>query len=248
MQVGDPFIRHAAYCFQILEGMRAGDFNELGVWPSREPAEIDEPSQETLLGQIMRWKELVKKYAAVSKQLDPREMFLLAVAVQRWPGPILEIGTHKGITTCFIAEVLNLLKRRDSLYTVELFMQGWKAHNGEDGYPGESYLKALTQFRQQPVLNRVVPIIGDSHQLKQVFWGIRPTLIFLDGDFSKEGVADDLLTLRFFNHPFICIVHQANVDSVMAAVLDARATGMYRFANFHTGAQGDKGLVAITPI
>jgi hypothetical protein len=248
MQIGDPFVRHACYSFQVLEGLRTGDFNELGLWPSREPAEVDEPSQETLIGQFMRWKDLVKKYAGVSKMLDPREMFLLAVAVQRWPGPVLEIGTHKGITTCFIAEVMHQLKRHDQIFTIEQFLKGWKAHNGEDGFPGDSYLKALQEFRSQAVLHRVVPIVGNSHELKPLIWGIRPVVIFLDGDHTRDGVADDLLLLRFFNHPYICIIHQANVGSVMQAVLDLRAGGRHRFANFHTGTAGDKGLVALTPV
>lgn len=248
MQVGDPFVRHSAYCFQVLEGMRHGEFNERGLWPSSQPAEVDEPSQETLIGQLLRWKDVVKKYAAVSKMLDPRELFLLAIMLQRWPGPVLELGTHKGITTCFIAEVLTTLKRNDQIFTVELFLEGWRGPQGEEGYPGEGYLKVIEQFRQQKVLHHVVPIVGDSHKLKSLFWGIRPTVIFMDADFTQEGVADDLEMLKFFNHPFVCAIHQANIDSVMKAILDFRVSGKHRFANFHTGGKSEKGLAALSPI
>jgi hypothetical protein len=248
MQIGDPFILHTTYCFQVLEGQRTGEFNEQGVWPSREPADVDEPSQVTLIGQVMRWKELVKKYAAVSKLMDPREMFILAVCLQRFPGPVLEIGTHKGITTCFAAEVMNTLKRTDQLFTVEIFIENLTGPNGEDEYPGEAYLKVLQQFRQQRVLHRVVPIVGDSHQLRALYWGIRPNVIFLDGDRTREGIAADLMMLQFFNHPFICLVHHANLPAVMEAVNDQRLTGAFRFANFHTGSPGELGLVALTRV
>ncbi len=244
MKIGDPFVRHTAYCFQVLEGIRHEEFNEKGLWPSAEPADVDEPSQETLVGQLMRWKELVKKYASVSKMLDPREMFIMAVAVQRWPGPILEIGTHKGITTCLMSEVMNNLKRNDLLYTVELFQEGYLGPTGDE-YPGDSYLKAIQQFRDQRALHRVVPIIGDSHRLKPLFFGVRPALIFLDGDTSYEGVLDDLQMLNYFNYHHICMIHNANIEGVMDAVQYLRGYGQHYFVNFHTGSSNDKGIVAL---
>lgn len=248
MEVGDPFVRHTTYCFQVLEGLRTGEFSEEGLWPSREPADVDDPSQEVLIGQFMRWKELVKKYASVTGMVDPREMFILAVAVQRWPGPVLEIGTHKGITTCFLSEVMNQIKRRDKLFTVELFLESARGPNGEEVYPGDSYIKILQQFRKNRLLHRVVPMIGDSHEMHPIFWGIRPALIFLDGDHTQEGVEFDLSMLRFFNYPWICLVHQTNVPTVMEAVLDFRDDTRFRFVNFHTGGNDNKGLVAFTPI
>ncbi len=247
MEVGDSFVRHTAYCFQVLEGVRKEEFNERGVWPSSEPATVDEPSQETLIGQIMRWKEIVKKYAGVSKNLDPREMFILCVAAQRWPGPVLEIGTHKGITTFLLSEVQEALKRRDQLYTVELFKDGWESPAGADGgYPGDAYLKAIKAFRTQEVLSRVVAITGDSKKLRQLFWAIRPSVIFLDGDCTREGIAADLEMLKFFNHPYICLAHNANMRDVLEPMLLVRDEGEHRFANFHTGQQTEKGLIALT--
>lgn len=245
MQVGDPFIRHTTYCFQVLEGMQEDKFNEKGIWPSSEPATVDEPSQDILLGQTQRWKDLVKKYAQVSKTMDLREMFILALAVQRWAGPVLEIGTHKGITTCLMSEVMNLLNRKDQLFTVELFRSDYKGVAGDE-YPGDSYLKAISQFRQQEPLQRVIPIIGNSHELKGVFWGIRPVVIFVDGNATYESVKEDLMMLKFFNHRHICLIHNANLPPVMKAVQEVRAKNMHYFANFHTGDQTKGGLVAMT--
>jgi len=247
MEIGDPFVRHTAYCFQVLEGLRPGEFNDAGLWPASSPAEVDEPSQQVLLGQFMRWKELVKKYAAVSKLLDPRELFILAVFIQRYPGPVLEFGTHKGITTCFVSEVQNTLKRRDHLFTIELFLESYKGHSDEDGFPGEGFLKAIQQFRRQPALQRVVPIIGDSHELKPLIWGIRPDVLFFDGDCTAKGIADDLSVLKFFNHNFTAVIHNANMNQVMEAVLDIRVEMGYRFVNFHTGGNGEKGMIALVP-
>ena len=247
MQVGDPFIRHTAYCLQVLDGLRTGEFNERGLWPSSEPAEVDEPSQETLIGQFMRWRELVKKYAPVSKSFEPREMFISAVATQRHPGPVIEVGTHKGIVTCFISEVMNMLNRKDKLFTIELFNENYVDPVGEIGYPGESYLKVLSQFREQAPLERVVAIVGDSHELKPLFFGVRPSVIILDGDCTKDGIAEDLQVLRFFNHPLICLVHNANRPEVLDALNDFRAAGTHHYVNFHTGDQQSKGLAALTP-
>ena len=246
MNVGDPFVRHTAYCFQVLEGARKDEFSEKGLWPSRDPADVDDATQAALVEQLQHWKELVKKYTAVTKMLDPREMFILSIAVQRWAGPILEVGTYKGITTCLMCEVLNALKRRVQLYTVELLKEGYKGPEGDDEYPGEFYLKALQQFRSQKALSRVVPIVGDSHKLFPVFWGVRPVVIFLDGDHTEEGVTQDLQMLRNFNHPFICLLHDANLASVMEPVLKLRSEIPVNFANFHTGTSGEKGLLALS--
>lgn len=247
MEVGDPFVRHVSYCFQVLEGVRKEEFNERGLWPSSEPAVVDEPSQETLMGQIMRWKEIVKKYAAVSKTLDPREMFIMSVAVQRYPGPVLEIGTHKGFATFLMSEVQDALKRRDFLYTVELFKEEWQGPGGEE-YPGDAYLKAIKAFRSQEVLQRVVAIVGDSKKLKHLFWSIRPSVIFLDGDCTRDGIKSDLDMLKFFNHPYVCFIHNANRRDVLEPVLLVRDEGEHRFANFHTGTGTEKGLVALSKI
>ncbi|MGF1573685.1 MAG: class I SAM-dependent methyltransferase [Sumerlaeia bacterium] len=247
MKVGDAFIRHTTYCFQVIEGMRKDEFNDQGLWPSPEPAVVDEPSQEILLGQFQRWKDLVKKYSQVSQTMDLREMFIIALAVQRFAGPVLEIGTHKGITTCLMSEVMNLLNRLDQLYTVELFKADYVGVAGDE-YPGESYLKALLQFRQQPPLNRVVPIIGNSHELKTMFFGLRPVLIFIDGDATFESVQEDLLMLRFFNHKHICLIHNANSKAVMKAVRELHGFRQHHFCNFHTGEKGSGGLVGLSKV
>lgn len=248
MNVGDPFIRHTAYCFQVLNGTRKGQFDERGVWPAREPADVDEPSQEMLIAQLQRWKDLVKKYAAVTKMMEPRELFLLAIAVQNWPGPALEIGTHKGIATCLMCEIMNKIKRGDNLYTVELFLEGAKSPSGQDEFPGETYIKALKEFRAQAALHRVIPIIGDSHRMKPLFYGIRPSLIFIDSEQTEESVYDDLSMLAFFNYPFLCIVHNANNPGVLRAVLRIRERVKLRFANFHTGQGTENGLVALSRV
>ncbi|MDX1971374.1 MAG: class I SAM-dependent methyltransferase [Candidatus Sumerlaeia bacterium] len=245
MKVGDAFIRHTTYCFQVLEGIRQDEFNEHGLWPTPEPAVVDEPSQEFLLGQFQRWKDLVKKYSQVSQTMDLREMFIIALAVQRFPGPVLEIGTHKGITTCLMSEVMNLLNRQDHLYTVELFKSDYVGIAGDE-YPGESYLKALVQFRQQPPLQRVVPIIGNSHDLKPMFFGLRPIVIFIDGNATYESVQEDLLMLRFFNHKHVCLIHNANHKGVMKAVRELHAYGQHHFCNFHTGEKNQNGMVALS--
>jgi hypothetical protein len=246
MEVGDPFVRHTAYCFQVLQGLRRDDFSERGVWPSRQPADVDEISQTALVGQLNRWRDLVKKYAAVNKLLDPREMFILALAIQRFPGPILEIGTHRGIATCMVAEVTNSLRRNDPIYTIELFMEEYSSPLGQGAYPGDIYLNAIKQFRQQPALHRVVPIVGNSHSLKSLCVGMRPSLIFMDGDLSEQGLREDLQMLRFFTHPFVCLVHNSSLTPVMSAVLAERLRGELRFANFHTGSSNLNGLVALS--
>ena len=246
MKVGDPFIRHTAYCFQVLEGARRGEFNDKGQWPSQQPADVDEPSQINLVAQLQRWRDLAKKYAGIAKHLDPRELFILAIAVQRWQGPVLELGTHRGVSTCLIAEVLNALRRSDLLYTVETFKEGVTGPMGEDDYPGEHFLKAIKEFRSQPALDRVVPIVGDSHRMKNLFFGMHPAIILLDGDSSEEGVLDDLTMLSFFNHPFVCLVHNANVAGVMRSIQAVRQRERLAFANFHTGTPGQKGLAALS--
>lgn len=245
MKVGDPFIRHTAYCFQVLEGARPGEFNDKGQWPSQQPADVDEPSQINLVAQLQRWRDLAKKYATIAKRLDPRELFILAISVQRFPGPTLEIGTHRGVATCLMAETMNALKRRDLLYTVELLQEGATGPMGEDDYPGDHYLKAVKEFRSQRALDRVIPIVGDSRRMKNLFFGIRPSLLFLDGDTNEEAVLDDLSTLALFNQPFLCLVHNANCPGVMRAMQVVREREGLAFANFHTGTQGKNGLAGL---
>jgi len=198
-----------------------------------------------LLGQLRRWKDMVKKYAALVKGIDPREMFIMAVAVQRWPGPVLEIGTHKGAWTCLMCEVMNHLKRQDQLFTVELFLESHRNAKGESDYPGEAYLKALNNFRAQAPLHRIVPIVGDSAKLKPLFFGIRPSILFLNGDQSEKGIEEDLQLLRFLNYPFICLIRHANIPSVLRPVLNMRHDANLAFANFHTGSGEENGLAAL---
>ncbi|MEQ8819332.1 MAG: class I SAM-dependent methyltransferase [Sumerlaeia bacterium] len=246
MNIGDPFVRHTTYCFEVLQGYMQGEFNAQGSWPSKEPAVVSEGLQERTIDDLTRWKDLVKKYAAVTKMIDPREMFILAMAIQRFPGPVLEIGTYRGVTTCLMTEAMNTLKRSDLIYTVELFQEGYKGTLGDDEYPGEAYLKALKQFRGQKALQRVVPILGDSHALHPMFWGLRPTVIFMDGDHSEEGMEMDLQMLSTLQYHWVCLIHDASVPSVLNPVLRAREKYGFTFANFHTGTGSEKGLTALS--
>ena len=106
----------------------------------------------------------------------------LKPAVDALPGPILEIGTHKGRSTVLLATA-----RRDS---------------GRDGLvvtmdiSHEFLAEARETIAAAGLGSRVLILQGTREALAGAVPPMTPGLVFVDGDHTYEGVARDLAALE----------------------------------------------------
>jgi len=97
-------------------------------------------------------------------------------------GPILEIGTYRGKSTIIMASALRDAGRGGPIVSLDVDAIGLE--------------EAAAAARARGVADRIALVRGTVAALLRSHPGFAPTLVFLDGDHSRRGVARDLAALR----------------------------------------------------
>jgi predicted O-methyltransferase YrrM len=110
---------------------------------------------------------------------DAEKLYELAGST---PGPILEIGTHRGKSAVLMALATKDSGRDAPIYTLDV---------------DRSYLReAEIRARTHSVSDVIVFVRGTLAAFARAYPHLRPKLTFIDGDHSKFGVESDLAVLE----------------------------------------------------
>ena len=110
---------------------------------------------------------------------DALKLYELAHAAS---GPILEIGTYRGKSTILMATALRDAGRDGPVVSLDVDAAGLR--------------EAASHASRLGVADRLVLVRGTAQALLRSRPGFVPSLVFLDGDHSRRGVARDLRALR----------------------------------------------------
>jgi len=97
-------------------------------------------------------------------------------------GPVLEIGTYRGKSASLMAAALRDSGRGGPLVSLDVDAAGLR--------------DAATEAAARGLSDRLVLVRGTAETLFRAHPGFAPSLVFLDGDHSRRGVARDLRALR----------------------------------------------------
>jgi hypothetical protein len=123
--------------------------------------------------------ELVESIPGMLYPADAQKLYELAFHAQ---GPILEIGTHKGRSTVLLATA-----QRDSGYDGVVVSMD---------ISDEFLAEARATLAEAGLGSRVLLVQGTRTALTGVLPPLVPSLVFVDGDHTYEGVARDLAALE----------------------------------------------------
>ena len=98
------------------------------------------------------------------------------------PGPVLEIGTFHGQSTAVMAMALAAAGNPAPIVSADV--------------DGESLAAARSNLDRLGMGGRVTLVHGDARSLLRSLPGLRPGLVFVDGDHTLRGVLADLRALR----------------------------------------------------
>jgi predicted O-methyltransferase YrrM len=97
-------------------------------------------------------------------------------------GPVLDIGTYRGKSAILMAQALRDADRPGPIVSLDVERDALRA------------AAALAAGRE--LADRIALVRGTAEQLFRSVPGLRPALVFLDGDHSRGGVARDLRALE----------------------------------------------------
>jgi predicted O-methyltransferase YrrM len=97
-------------------------------------------------------------------------------------GPILDVGTYRGKSAILMAWALRDARRPGPIVSLDV--------------DGEAPRVAARLAAERDVGERIVLVRGTAEQLFGAVPGLSPSLVFLDGDHSRRGVARDLRALE----------------------------------------------------
>jgi MMP 1-O-methyltransferase len=97
-------------------------------------------------------------------------------------GPILEIGTYRGKSTILMAIALRDAGREGPIVSLDVDSEGLEA--------------ARAEAAERGLADRIALVRGTVEALMRSRPEFAPTLVFLDGDHSRRGVARDLRALE----------------------------------------------------
>lgn len=122
--------------------------------------------------------ELVAEIPGLLRPEDELKLYELAYFA---PGPILEIGTYRGRSTTIMARAAQAGSGA-ALFSVDVDPAALRA--------GAAAVSA------HGVAGRTVLVRGSASAMLRRFAGLRPSLTFVDGDHSLEGVRRDLAAIE----------------------------------------------------
>jgi predicted O-methyltransferase YrrM len=135
---------------------------------------------ETDLGQRQhRAVEAVQDLPGWLREEDALKLYELA-----WfsSGPALDIGTYRGKSAILMAQALHDAGRAGPIVSLDVDRDALRA--------------AAALAAERGLEDRVALVRGTAGQLFRSVPGLRPALVFLDGDHSRRGVARDLRALE----------------------------------------------------
>jgi predicted O-methyltransferase YrrM len=110
---------------------------------------------------------------------DAEKLYELA---QLTSGPILEIGTHYGKSAVLMALAVKHAHRRDVVYTLDIDRRAIGV--------------AAAEAKARGVDDVIVFVRGTLRAFARAYPNLRPTLTFVDGDHTRDGVERDLAALE----------------------------------------------------
>lgn len=147
----------------------------------------------------MRWLEEFnkgKRLEELANRFDTIEGWTPALAgyalycAAKYPevqGEVVEIGSWKGRSTCWIAE-------GSPMYAVDVF-DGGEMLKGQAN--GSTFGQFIDNISHQGLVHKVTPIIGDSVEVAKT-WELPIRMMFIDGNHSYEGVKKDWESWKYF--------------------------------------------------
>ena len=135
---------------------------------------------------------------------------------------ILEIGTYCGLSSkAFLDANLNA-----ELYCVDTWTAEWSAIYNAVAFPREQCIANLWEYRNRVELIQLPSTEGTQWLFDR---GIKPDMIFIDGDHSYDGVYADLnLCLELFPDSFTW-GHDFTWESVRCAMQDTCKKWGFKF-------------------
>ena len=127
-------------------------------------------------------RDAVRSIEALPGWLLEADALKLYELARRADGPILEIGTYRGKSAILMATALRDAGSAGPLVSLDVDADGLREAAAESAARGLS--------------ERLVLARGTAEMLFRAHPGFAPSLVFLDGDHSRRGVARDLRALR----------------------------------------------------
>jgi hypothetical protein len=127
-------------------------------------------------------EQVLEAVADIEGMMYPQDAFKLYELAWFSPGPVLEIGTYRGRSAAICALALDAAGNPNAVISVDIDGDGLRA--------------AAEALRRLDVGPRVTLIEGTATALLRRLPGLRPGLVFVDGDHTLRGVSADLAALR----------------------------------------------------
>lgn len=114
---------------------------------------------------------------------------LYLYAISDLPGRIVEIGSWKGKSTCWLAQAVKDSGKKDKVIAIDHF-KGSEEHQKLPNFTGDTYKDFLKNLRRNDLHDFVEPFVDTSmNMLKK--WSGSIGLLFIDGSHKYEDVRDD---------------------------------------------------------
>jgi predicted O-methyltransferase YrrM len=141
--------------------------------------------------------EKVAAFNAIPGYLTWHEGYALLSFAEQWPsdGDIVEIGSFKGKSTCYLAQGC-ATSGRGVVYAVDHFkgspehQKGGHEETREIVETGSTFDEFVRNLGAHGLGERVKPIVGDSTQAA-AGWNGAIRMLFIDGDHSFDGTRTD---------------------------------------------------------
>lgn len=136
-------------------------------------------------------------FNAMPGYLSWQEGYTLLALAHEWPaeGDVVEIGSFKGRSTCFLAQGCQMAER-GVVYAVDHF-QGSPEHQlggheetAEIVNEGTTYNAFLQNLAKARLSDHIRPLVGSGPDVARDFSG-QVRLLFIDGDHSFDGTKAD---------------------------------------------------------